>query len=387
MNKVILSIILAFAINQGQAQVLVLDKSSKDSVKYAYCAGDSVKVRILLTKTFNNTNDSFRIKLGNKLDTAKASPTILTFRTKKSKDTIIKFKLPVTTPQGNNYKISIYHDSIHVTFYDSSNKIIINALPTAIAGLTQTICAKTIANVTGASATNYNSSSILWSFTPGAGSLTSATTLTPSYKSDSLDGGKTIILTMKVNGLNKCSSAVATATYSVTVDPLPTATRGLTQTICANASVNVTGVVSSNSNNSTILWTNSNGLGALTNTTILTPTYKADSLDGNKTVILKMKVNGLNKCASVVFNTTDSIIVDPLPTATRGLTQTICANASANVSGVLSTNSNSSTILWTNSNGLGTLTNTTILTPTNKADSLDGNKTVILKMKVNGLKK
>lgn len=92
--------------------------------------------------------------------------------------------------------------------------------PTAGAGGTATICSNTAVTVTGASAT---SGTILWTHN-GNGTLTNATTLTPTYTSTLADAGNTVTLTMTVTSNNTCLSPVvhtATATYTVIVSPIP----------------------------------------------------------------------------------------------------------------------------------------------------------------------
>ena len=56
----------------------------------------------------------------------------------------------------------------------------------------------------------------------GAGTITSGeTTLTPTYTAAEGDEGKTVTLTMTVTSTNACASQIATASYSVIVNPLP----------------------------------------------------------------------------------------------------------------------------------------------------------------------
>ncbi|TDD94327.1 T9SS type A sorting domain-containing protein, partial [Flavobacterium cellulosilyticum] len=253
--------------------------------------------------------------------------------------------------------------------------VIVNPLPTAAAGGTQTICSNGTATVSGASSTN---GTILWTHN-GAGSITAgSTTLTPTYAAAAGDAGKTVTLTMTVTSTNGCTPAItAIATYSVIVNPLPTATAGGSQTICSNSSATVSGA---SSTNGTILWTH-NGVGSITaGSTTLTPTYAAAAGDASKTVTLTMTVTSSIGCTPALKATaTYSIIVNSLPTATAGGSQTICSNGTATVSGASSTNG---TILWTH-NGAGSIsTGSTTLTPTYTAAAGDAGKTVILTMTV-----
>ncbi|MFV8378400.1 LamG-like jellyroll fold domain-containing protein [Flavobacterium sp. LB3R33] len=251
--------------------------------------------------------------------------------------------------------------------------IIVNPLPTAIAGGTQTICSNATATVSGASATN---GTIVWTEN-GAGTITAgATTLTPTYTPTAADAGTAVTLTMTVTSNNACAPQTQTATYTVIVNPLPTATAGGTQTICSNATATVSGA---SATNGTILWTE-NGAGTITaGATTLTPTYTPTAADAGTSVTLTMTVTSNNACAPQTQTATYTIIVNPLPTATAGGTQTICSNATATVSGASATNG---TILWTE-NGAGTITaGATTLTPTYTPTAADAGTSVTLTMTV-----
>ncbi len=196
--------------------------------------------------------------------------------------------------------------------------IIVDSLPIASAGGTQAICSNDAATVSGATAVN---GTILWTEN-GAGSITSgATTLTPVYTSAAGDAGNTVTLTMTVTSNNACTPQTATATYTITVDPLPTASAGGTQTICINETATISGATATNG---TILWTH-NGAGAITSgATTLTPAYTSAPGDAGNTVTLTMTVTTPVSCPIVLTATaTYSVIVEPLPTATAGGSQTI----------------------------------------------------------------
>jgi len=96
--------------------------------------------------------------------------------------------------------------------------VVVQELPTATAGGSQSICANTTATISGATATNGN---ILWTEN-GAGSITSgATTLTPTYTPAAGDVGNTVTLTMTVTSNTTYDPQTATATYTITVNTLP----------------------------------------------------------------------------------------------------------------------------------------------------------------------
>ncbi|CAN1485147.1 Fibronectin type III [Flavobacteriaceae bacterium] len=202
--------------------------------------------------------------------------------------------------------------------------------PTAVVTSSQTICQGTVVNVTTATATN---GAILWTHN-GQGSLSGDTTLTPTYTPAAGDIGTTVTLTMTVTGL--CE--VKTATYLITVNAIPTATAGGTQTICQTGTATVSGATSSNG---TILWTVTSGAGSLSGDTTLTPTYTPVAGDAGTTVTLTMTVSN-SPCTAAVA--TYSVTVDAISYAgTPSADATICSGKVAIVS---VTGSPTGTIQW-----------------------------------------
>ncbi|MGD9929768.1 MAG: PKD-like domain-containing protein [Mangrovibacterium sp.] len=179
---------------------------------------------------------------------------------------------------------------------------------------------------------------------------------------------------MTVTSNNSCGSATATDTYTINVEPLPTASAGDSQTICVNETATVSGASASNG---TILWTH-NGSGSLTDQTSLTPTYTPAAGDAGAAVTLTMTVASNNDCNPATATATYTVNVDPLPTASAGDSQTICVNETATVSGASASNG---TILWTH-NGSGSLTDQTSLTPTYTPAAGDAGAAVTLTMTV-----
>jgi PKD repeat protein len=106
--------------------------------------------------------------------------------------------------------------------------VTVSAQPTATAGGNQTICSNGSATVSGASSTN---GTISWTHN-GAGTLTNATSLTPTYTAALADGGHTVVLTMTVSN-SPCTAA--TATYSILVNAIPTVSLS-TSEICLGSS-------------------------------------------------------------------------------------------------------------------------------------------------------
>ena len=101
-----------------------------------------------------------------------------------------------------------------------SIRFVVDPPPTATAGGSVTICPHTTATVYGASATNYNHSSIVWTHFGGAGTIVDENTFTPTYIPDLADADKTVTLIMTVQGDGSCgvTSAEATAEFYIHVE-------------------------------------------------------------------------------------------------------------------------------------------------------------------------
>ncbi|MBS4061354.1 MAG: T9SS type A sorting domain-containing protein [Bacteroidetes bacterium] len=236
----------------------------------------------------------------------------------------------------------------------------VNPLPTASAGGTATICVNSAATVSGASSSN---GTISWAHN-GLGSLSNASTLTPTYNPVSGDSGNTVILTMTVTSNNACSPATATATFTVIINPLPTASAGGTATICVNSAATVSGATFSNG---TILWTH-NGVGSLSNTTTLTPTYTAASGDAGNTVILTMTVTSNNVCNPQALTAQYTVNVTPTPSTSVTITSnetTVCIGTNVTFTAV-PINGGTATYTWkVNGNNIGPNLSTFSYTPNN----------------------
>ena len=137
----------------------------------------------------------------------------------------------------------------------------------------------------------------------------------PTYTPPTTAPGITYYYCIICSISNFCySSCVTSTTMTVTVNPLPTATAGGSQTICSNTSATVNGASAANG---TIFWTH-NGAGTITNgqgTT--TPTYTASASDAGSQVILTMTVTSSFTPACIPAATaTYTIIVNSSSTTT-----------------------------------------------------------------------
>jgi hypothetical protein len=203
--------------------------------------------------------------------------------------------------------------------------VAIDKLPTAVAGGSETICSNQSVTVSGASATN---GTILWTFSGGAGTLTNATTLTPTYTPVLGGPARTVVLTMTVTSpaSNKCAPQIATAKYTINIQAPPTVSIAGSQAICPNGSMTVA-VGEANAANGTILWTH-DGTGTLTNATTLTPTYTAGAGDTGKQVTLTLTVTASPACSTayIVSDIYPVVVLGNNTAAAPSSTPTLCVN-------------------------------------------------------------
>ncbi|MCX6251994.1 MAG: gliding motility-associated C-terminal domain-containing protein [Bacteroidetes bacterium] len=172
----------------------------------------------------------------------------------------------------------------------SSNNITIVGAPTANAGANGSTCQGIGYTVSGATATNYNS--LVWIHN-GTGTLSNASTLTPTYYPGPSELGN-VILTLTVYGNAPCGTATSQMTVNIT--PTTTADAGPDGIICGGSSFTVTGATATYY--ISLLWT-TNGLGTLTNATTLNPTYTAGTGESGS-VTLTLTANGTPPCSNAV---------------------------------------------------------------------------------------
>ena len=233
--------------------------------------------------------------------------------------------------------------------------LVVSPQPTATAGTItyDTLCASVLSYTIPAGYTSTNGT-ILWS-TSGDGTFTNGNSLTPTYNfgsNDKLTGGL-ITLTMTVADSGIC--VPATATFALTIFPLPIAIAGskTTDSICASAlAYTIPGYTAANGN---IAWTTT-GDGTFTaGSTTATPTYtfgpNDNSIGGIITLTMTVMDNGICLPARATFTLT----IYPSPSiATVGPRQNICASLT---SATLGGNTPTAGIgLWTQTSGTGTTT-------------------------------
>jgi len=248
------------------------------------------------------------------------------------------------------------------------------ASPTANAGTDASTCVNAAFTISGAGATNY--ASLLWTIVAGNGTLTNATTLTPTYTPAPADAGTTVVLRLTANGNAPC--AAVSDNMNLAVVAAPAANAGTDRSTCVNVAYTISGA--SANNYSSLLWTVVSGNGTLTNASTLTPTYTPAPADAGNTVVLRLTANGNAPCASASDDMNLQVIL--APTANAGTDAITCVNVAYTVSGASATNYAS--VSWSVVSGNGTLSNATTLTPTYTPTPADAGNTVVLRLTANG---
>lgn len=244
----------------------------------------------------------------------------------------------------------------------------VNTLPSVYAGQDTAVCEGNTYTVQDAIINNYTSLS--WSHN-GAGTLTNATTLSPTYTPAAADLGNTITLTVVADATAPC---VDTNSDALQLDVVyqPTANAGNDTTICENESYQIVGASATDANSGTV-WT-TNGTGSFINAGSLLTEYVPSAADiASGSVILRLTANN-GPCVGV----TDQMILtfSYLPIVDAGNNATVDIGTDFTISSASA--SNYASISWS-STGTGSFTGGSTLTPTYTPSATDfANGSVLL---------
>ena len=230
--------------------------------------------------------------------------------------------------------------------------------PTINAGLNQTICANSSVSLS-ATATNYDTTSVLWT-SLNSGTFSNNYALSTSYypsTNEVIAGYATIIIS--IDGLDPCNYTIYD-TLNITINPEPTAFAGGNETIC-NTIGSYSLDNSAATNYSGLIW-NSDGDGSFTPTnTILHPNYHPgtnDSIIGS--VILTLTALPNAPCSDSI---NDEMILSfsNAPEAYAGANAEICEGDTYTINDGWANNYN--TIIWM-TNGSGSFASSNTPNPT-----------------------
>ncbi|MBK7031272.1 MAG: PKD domain-containing protein [Bacteroidales bacterium] len=276
-----------------------------------------------------------------------------------------------TYATGGVYNVSLTTTSAFGCVKTFSRSVSITSGPNANAGLDATTCQNSPYTITTATASGYTS--VLWSHN-GQGSLSNASTLTPTYIPGVTENG-VVVITLTANGNPPCGQI--TNAMNLTINPSATSFAGSNASICEGSTYTLS--TSNAANYTSLSWTSS-GTGTFNNVSVLHPVYTpsiADIQSGN--VNLTLTANSLAACQSAVsamtLQITRQVVADAGPAAS------MCQSGSYVVSG--SSALFYSTLSWTHT-GTGTLNNSSQLHPT-YVPGLNETGTITLTLTANSL--
>lgn len=244
--------------------------------------------------------------------------------------------------------------------------ITVNEEPAVNAGTDYTVCySNGSTNVPGASASN--AASVSWTVLSGTGSLTGATTLTPTYTFGTGDEGTTVRLIVQANNAPCAPNA---DTINISIDAVPVAILGADMDECVESAVSLTAVSASGNLN----WTGT-GTGSFSTPSSASTNYDASG-DGGTTVTVTLTATSLLGVCTAVSDNMD-ITVHLAPTISAGTNAAVCfSNGSYSFSG---TAANHTSVNWTILSGTGTLAGTGTLNPVYTFGPGDEGNTVRIK--------
>ncbi|MCX6279817.1 MAG: PKD domain-containing protein [Bacteroidetes bacterium] len=257
---------------------------------------------------------------------------------------------------------------------DSLN-LVIDQLPSAYAGIDDTICENQTYRLTGIPQRN---SSVLWT-TAGDGSFDDPTKPDALYTpgaNDRLVGSAPLVFSAL--GIAQCTAESDHDTMNLALIRLPIVDVGRDTTLCANQAYQLAALAQRYSN---LEW-NTTGDGIFSDRYIANPLYSpgsADSLAGS--VMLKLTAHGLSDCS--VDAVSDSLVLSlyPMPLANAGNDTLTCPNVPVPLHGSAT---HYTALLWS-ALGDGVFSNPTIMNPSylpGSSDILTGYTD--LKLTVNG---
>ncbi len=233
-----------------------------------------------------------------------------------------------TLPGTYTYNLLSVRDTFNCTPTvqpTGSVNITIDPLPTATAGGVASICANTTHTLTGVTTSN---GTISW-LEDGVGSITAGgTTNSPEYTPDNADAGNAVTLDLTVTGLSACNAETATASYTINVNGLPTATIAGSTTICQGSgspSVTLTGA---NGTGPYIFTYTENGVTNTANSTGATALLPLSDASAATYTHALVSVEDANGCSQAQ---TGNTIVRVNPTASGSISggTTVCQNTAS----------------------------------------------------------
>lgn len=289
-------------------------------------------------------------------------------------DTLSIFGLATT---AGSYFYTIQYNGLCGNALVVGNVTILDSIVNNTIGNDTTVCHGTSFQFTG---TNFTNSGItaynyLWENAPSASGPWSPAPGINNLAGYSNVAGLTVTEPFFRRVVSNGSCIDSSNVVQLTIDLLPAVNIATTNyNVCANDTVNVSGLTITNAIISS--WTTT-GSGVLLNTGGTTPQYIPSITDAGTTVLLSYEVVSNNACSPQTLTGTITINVAGLPVALAGASSTVCANGTAiNIPGTQALNG---LIDWSTT-GNGTLSDSTILSPTYTTSLADTGDTILFTM-------
>jgi len=215
----------------------------------------------------------------------------------------------------------------------------------ALAGPNQDLCKGSSFTISNAKAKNYTS--VLWSTSGTAGTLSSTNTLVTTYNPSAADKAAGFVnLTLTAKGINPCPDVPSV--LKVTLFDQPTIEAGNDSSVCTWKSYDLKATTAASY--SAIQWSTA-GDGTFNDKTLLKPIYTPGTTDTlNNSVLLKVTATGTGGC--IAMQVKDSVKVSLIDSsfASAGVDHDVCKGSSLSISDASA--KNYSSLLWT-STGTG----------------------------------
>jgi len=255
-----------------------------------------------------------------------------------------------------------------------SFSVTVDPLPLADAGDPLETCETSPVIVDQATAEHYTE--ISWSH-DGFGDLTNETTLEPTYTPHSDDAGQEVVLTMVVTGEGTCDFEQATASTTITVDPLPVAELGDDFHWCVSRELYMEDLIINDDHWSSLEWDH-NGEGTMAGHDRRDMVYTPSADDAGNTVTFTLTLYGDNTCDGEEVTRQVAVHIDPMPVADAGQGGTICVTDNFLLEGSAD---HASSVLWEiREGGSGRFVNPGRAETTFEPDPLDEPATIVLQL-------
>ena len=252
--------------------------------------------------------------------------------------------------QNDGTVLGILPGSSSFTFTESgtncsntTTSLSIIALPTVNAGPSQTVCSNSIVTLSG----SIGGSATISNWSGGTGVILNPTSLTTSYSIGSGDFNTATFTLTGVDPTGVCPDV--TDQIVVTIDQAPVVSAGLSQIICSNSTVSLSGTLGGTASNA--IWSVTAGglAGNFSDVNSLNATYtpSADNILNGFVTLTLTSSDPIGPCTAVSDNV--SITINPVATVSAGADFVSCSGSAIQLPGVIGGSATAAT--WSGDGG------------------------------------